>query len=104
MLNYKIAIVGLGYIGLPLAVEFGKIFDVIGFDLKKIRINQLKNNIDITKEVSKTSLISAKKLSFTNDLNCIKNCNVYIICVPTPIDNANRPNLYHLKKASLRNW
>ena len=100
MLNYKIAIIGLGYVGLPLAVEFGKFFNVIGFDLRKIRISQLKKKIDITKEVSKTSLTSAKKLSFTNDLNSIKNCNIYIICVPTPIDNANRPDLYHLKKAS----
>lgn len=97
----KIGIVGLGYVGLPLAVEFGKKFSVIGFDLNKIRIDELNNNIDSTKEISSEELKSSKKnLSFVCNPQDLSKCNVYIITVPTPIDKSNQPDLAPLKKAT----
>jgi len=97
--NKSIAIVGLGYVGLPLALQFQKYFKVIGFDLSKLRINSLKKNIDNTKEVSKSDLINSKNIIFTSNIKDIENCSTYIICVPTPIDKRNRPNLKSIKNA-----
>ncbi len=99
--NNKIAIIGLGYVGLPLAVEFGKKFKTIGFDINSNRISDLKNNIDKTLEVSTTELSSVNKKSnhdskglfFTIKIEDIKDCNIYIITVPTPIDDNNDPDL-----------
>jgi len=101
-MNKKIAIIGLGYVGLPLAVAFSKKYEVIGFDINKKRVEELKEGIDKTLEVSENELKEAilNQLSFTNSLEEIKNCNVYIVTVPTPIDKYKNPNLIPLQKAS----
>ena len=98
--NIKIGVIGLGYVGLPLAVEFGKKFDVVGFDIYQKRIDELNNGQDHTLEVSPEELKLAKKLQYSADLNDLKTCNFYIVTVPTPIDQVNRPDLTPLKKAS----
>ena len=98
--NIKIGVIGLGYVGLPLAVEFGKKFDVVGFDIYQKRIDELNNGQDHTLEVSPDELKLAKKLQYSADLNDLKTCNFYIVTVPTPIDQVNRPDLTPLKKAS----
>ncbi|MHB1274236.1 MAG: nucleotide sugar dehydrogenase [Rhodanobacter sp.] len=96
----KIAIIGLGYVGLPLAVEFGKQFDTIGFDIHAERIEQLRAGIDHTKETSADELAAARRLSYTDDLQALRDCNVFIVAVPTPIDEHKRPDLTPLIKAS----
>ena len=83
--KFKIAIIGLGYVGLPLAVEFGKKFDVFGYDINKKRINELCENYDSTNEITKIAFKKSKKLKFTSNLKEIKECNIFIITVPTPI-------------------
>lgn len=98
--NYIIGVIGLGYVGLPLAVEFGKKFEVIGYDLNEYRIQCLKDGIDETLEVSKDELAQSKFLSLSHDENDIKKCNVYIITVPTPVDKNNRPDFSPLISAS----
>jgi UDP-N-acetyl-D-galactosamine dehydrogenase len=100
-INDKIAVIGLGYVGLPLAVEFSKFFKVLGFDLKIKRINDLKKNIDETKEISRKTLANIKnKIIFTNNINLIKNCNIFIITVPTPINFNKKPDLSALINAT----
>ena len=96
----KIAVIGLGYVGLPLAVEFGKKRDVIGFDVNLARLNELKNNIDLTLETSRKELEEAKYLSFSEKIEDIKSCNCYIITVPTPVDEMKLPDLTMIKAAS----
>lgn len=96
----KIGIIGLGYVGLPLAVEFGKIMDVIGFDINKERIEELKSGFDRTLEVDKPELLSASKLSYSSNPNDLKSVNHFIITVPTPVDEFKTPDLTPLKKAS----
>jgi len=96
----NIAIVGQGYVGLPLAIEFGKKYPTIGFDINSIRIEELKNGIDHTNEASQEQLKSANYLNFSSDLNDITNSNVYVITVPTPIDEYKTPDLNPLKGAS----
>jgi UDP-N-acetyl-D-galactosamine dehydrogenase len=96
----RIGVVGLGYVGLPLAVEFGKHFDTTGFDVKAPRIAELKAGKDSTLEVSKAELKSATQLKYTTDLADLKRCQVYIVTVPTPIDEYKRPDLTPLVKAS----
>ena len=96
----KICVIGLGYVGLPLAVEFGKKFNVIGFDINRGRVDSLKNAVDSTNECSKEEILSAKFLSFTSKENDISGFDVYIVTVPTPIDESNHPDLSYLKKAS----
>lgn len=96
----KIAIIGLGYTGLPLAVEFGKKRDVIGYDISKPRVEELKNNIDTTLEISKKELKSVNHLKYTSNINHIKDCTVFIVTVPTPIDSNNKPNLSPLVNSS----
>ncbi|MBT7623991.1 MAG: nucleotide sugar dehydrogenase [Flavobacteriaceae bacterium] len=96
----KIAIIGLGYVGLPLALEFGKKTKVIGFDINEKRINELNKGIDITNESDENEFILANKLSFTNDVNEIIDCNIFIVTVPTPIDKFKTPNLKPLLDAS----
>ena len=98
--NLKLCIVGLGYVGLPLAVEFGKKFQTIGFDVNKQRINELKSFLDKTLEVSSDEIKEAKQLSYTNKIEDASKCNYYIITVPTPIDEYNRPDLSPLYAAS----
>ena len=99
-INGKIAIIGLGYVGLPLAVEFGKNRETVGFDINDARIAELNAGIDNTLEVAPDELSLASKLSLTADLEKIRNCSIYIVTVPTPIDEANRPNLTPLRRAS----
>ena len=96
--KYKICIIGLGYVGLPLALEFSKTFKVVGFDLSKSRINSLSKNIDNNFETS-SNLIN-KNIIFTDDVKRLIDCNIYIIAVPTPIDKKNNPDISSLKKAS----
>ena len=98
--NTKIAIIGLGYVGLPLAVEFGKKIDVIGFDINQARIDELKSGKDSTLELATDELINLKSLKFSSSIEDINDCNVYIVTVPTPIDDANAPDLTPLQKSS----
>jgi UDP-N-acetyl-D-galactosamine dehydrogenase len=98
--NVRIAIVGLGYVGLPLAVEFGKHFPTIGFDLKQARIDELRAGRDSTLETAADDLKAAKRLSYTTTADDLADCNVYIVTVPTPIDRYKRPDLTPLEKAS----
>ena len=103
MLNLKdktIAIIGLGYVGLPLAVEFGKTRPVIGFDINKKRIAELTGGEDNTLEVSLEELMLAKHLEYSAESSVLNNAQIYIVTVPTPIDNVNRPDLTPLIKAS----
>jgi UDP-N-acetyl-D-glucosamine/UDP-N-acetyl-D-galactosamine dehydrogenase len=100
MKNKKIALIGLGYVGLPLAVEFGKKREVIGFDINKSRVEELKKGIDTTLEVTKQELKGALYLSYTTNLNDIKDCTIFIVTVPTPIDKHKRPDLTPLEKSS----
>ncbi len=96
----KIAIIGLGYTGLPLAVEFGKKRDVIGYDISKPRVEELINNKDTTLENSKEELKSAIHLKYTTNIQDIKDCTLFIVTVPTPIDSNNKPNLSPLLNSS----
>jgi UDP-N-acetyl-D-glucosamine/UDP-N-acetyl-D-galactosamine dehydrogenase len=98
--NRTVAVIGLGYVGLPLAVEFGKVRPVIGFDLRPERIAELKAGRDSTREVAPEELAAAKQLSFTCDLEVVRLCDIFIVAVPTPIDRANRPYLTLLEQAS----
>jgi UDP-N-acetyl-D-galactosamine dehydrogenase len=96
----KLCVIGLGYVGLPLAVEFGQKYQTTGFDLNARRIDELRQGIDSTLEVPDAELRGAKLLSFTTSSDDLKECNVYIVAVPTPIDAAKRPNLAPLEGAS----
>ena len=98
--NPKIAIIGMGYVGLPLAVEFGKIINTTGFDINKSRIRELNSGNDLTLEIDSNELKEATRLSFTNDSRDIQNCNIFIITVPTPIDELKKPELTPLVTAS----
>lgn len=95
-----IAIIGLGYVGLPLAVEFGKQFRTTGFDIQQRRIDELQQGRDSTLEIDRKELESASQLSFTSSGEELADCDIYIVTVPTPIDSSNRPNLTPLEKAS----
>ena len=96
----RIAIIGLGYVGLPLAVEFGKKIETIGFDINSSRVKELKQGKDSTLEVKPEELIEARKLSYTTSPEKIRSCNIYIVTVPTPIDKDKQPDLTPLKKSS----
>ncbi len=98
--NHPIAIIGLGYVGLPLAVEFGKKRPVVGFDINVKRIAELQSGHDHTLETTPEELKAAAQLTFTSYLDDLGDCSVFIVTVPTPIDNANRPDLTPLIKAS----
>ncbi len=95
-----IGVIGLGYVGLPLAVEFGKKHDVIGFDINKSRIAELQSSKDKTLEVSKEDFKLSKNLKFTSEISELSRCNFYIITVPTPVDKNNIPDLSYLESAS----
>jgi UDP-N-acetyl-D-glucosamine/UDP-N-acetyl-D-galactosamine dehydrogenase len=96
----NIAVIGLGYVGLPLAVEFGKKLPTLGFDINSQRISQLHDAIDVTREVESEELRQATQLEFTSRIEALRDCNVYIVTVPTPIDNQHCPDLSPLIKAS----
>jgi UDP-N-acetyl-D-galactosamine dehydrogenase len=96
----KIALIGLGYVGLPLAIEFGKKFKVVGYDISEDRINLLKKFDDPNLEINKKEFSESSHLIFSSIIDDIKDCNIFIVTVPTPIDNHKRPDLTALKKSS----
>ncbi len=96
----RLAIIGLGYVGLPLAVEFGKKFSVFGFDINEERISQLNESFDITQEVSKQELSDAKLITYTTTADDLVSCDVFIVTVPTPLYESKQPDLSPLKAAS----
>ena len=98
--DLKIAVIGLGYVGLPLAVEFGKKFSTVGFDINRKRVDELRSGNDFTLEVNSEDLGRATHLIYTTEIEAIKDCNFYIVTVPTPIDDNNAPDLKPLESAS----
>jgi len=100
LVQARIGIVGLGYVGLPLAVEFGRKFDTIGFDVHEARVAALRNGVDSTCEVSSAELADSKQLTLSTNPESLRDCNVFIVTVPTPIDAAKRPDLRPLVMAS----
>jgi UDP-N-acetyl-D-galactosamine dehydrogenase len=98
--SHVIGMIGLGYVGLPLAVEFGKKFRTIGFDINRERISELQSGTDNTLEVESEKLREAQDLTFTSNIDDIRGCNIYVVTVPTPIDRYKRPDLSPLIKAS----
>lgn len=98
--NARIAIIGLGYVGLPLAVEFSKKYPVVGFDINQARVDELKGGADSTLEVSAKELAEAKTLTYASDKSILSSCNVFIVTVPTPIDKFKQPDLTPLIKVS----
>lgn len=98
--DVKIGIIGLGYVGLPLAVEFGKKYQTVGFDINNKRVTELNNGHDFTLEVSSEELADSQFISYSCEVDDLKNCNVYIVTVPTPIDEHKQPDLTPLVKAS----
>ena len=98
--DLKIAVIGLGYVGLPLAVEFGKKFSTVGFDINRKRVDELRSGNDFTLEVNSEDLGRATHLIYTTEIEAIKDCNFYIVTVPTPIDDSNAPDLKPLESAS----
>lgn len=100
MLDGKLAVVGLGYVGLPLAVEFGKIRSTLGFDIDKSRVDELGSHFDRTLELTAEAMKCATELEFSSNSKELADCNIFIVTVPTPIDEANRPNLGPITKAT----
>jgi UDP-N-acetyl-D-galactosamine dehydrogenase len=98
--NIRIGVVGLGYVGLPLAVEFGRRYPTVGFDINEPRIAELEAGADSTLEVSPEELAAAEKLSFAGDVQALSDCNFYVVTVPTPISRSKRPDLTPLRLAS----
>jgi UDP-N-acetyl-D-galactosamine dehydrogenase len=98
--NIRIAVIGLGYVGLPLAVEFGKQYRTLGFDINNSRVSELLNGHDTTLEVSDEELKNSPNMSYSSEINDLKGSNIYIVTVPTPIDDNNAPDLSPLEKAS----
>ena len=94
MENFNIGVIGVGYVGLPLAMSLSKYFKVLAYDLDKSRINSLKKNKDLNNE--EVLNIKKKNIKFTNNKKNLKDCNVYIITVPTPINKKNKPDIRHL--------
>ena len=92
-MKFRIAIIGLGYVGLPLAVEFGKKYPTLGFDINAARLTELRAGHDSTLEVDDGELAEAKHLSYSNSLDDLKVCNVFIVTVPTPINEHKQPEL-----------
>ncbi len=98
--DIRIGVIGLGYVGLPLAVEFGKVVDTVGFDINHGRIRELEGGHDRTLEVDDGDLKKAVKLRYTANIDDLRPCNYYVVTVPTPIDRHKRPDLTPLVKAS----
>jgi len=90
---YKVCVVGLGYVGLPLAIEFGKKINTLGFDISKSKINDLNNKLDRDKIINEVDFKKSKYLNFSHNLNDLKKTNIFIICLPTPVNNKNLPDL-----------
>ncbi len=100
MKDVKLAVIGLGYVGLPLLIEFAKKFSCIGFDIQQKRIAELIAGLDHTNELSRDELLAANDVTYTCDSAALTEANVYIVTVPTPIDKQKRPDLTPLEKAS----
>ena len=100
-INYTVGVVGLGYVGLPLAVEFGQKVLTLGYDISENKITNFKKKIDETRNISKNKFLLAKKLLFTNDPKLLSRCRHIIICIPTPVNKNNEPDLNSLKKATI---
>ena len=98
-MNIKVAVVGLGYVGLPLLIQISKKYKVIGYDVSRKRINNLKNNIDSTSEISSKLIRQNKKINFTYNEHDLKSANFYIVTVPTPIFKNKKPDLSYIKSA-----
>ncbi len=98
--SFTVAVIGMGYVGLPLAVEFGKVRPVVGFDIDEARIAELKSGMDATLEVAPEALALATRLEYSSDASRLAECGIFIVTVPTPIDSANRPDLGPLIRAS----
>ncbi len=96
----RVAVIGLGYVGLPLAVEFGKKYRTVGFDSNPVRVRELKAGRDATREATGAELKAARKLRFSTQISDLKSCNFFIVTVPTPIDRYKRPDLTPLLRAS----
>lgn len=99
-MEFKIAVIGLGYVGLPLAVESGRKYKTIGFDINTTRISELKAGTDRTQEVDKEDLLGAKHLTFSSESSALSDCNFYIVTVPTPVDQHKKPDLSPIISAS----
>ena len=93
MTNKRICLIGLGYVGLPLAAEFGRFYETVGFDINEKRLAELRKGIDRTLEVETEKLKESVKLSYTSSIEDIKNCHIYIVTVPTPINEHKQPDL-----------
>ena len=102
-MHFKICIIGTGYVGLPLAIEFGKYFQTIAFDINKKKINLLKKKQDKTKQISNLQFLKSNKLKFSSNINDLDQSNIYIVTVPTPILKNNNPDLSKLYKDILCN-
>jgi len=100
VMEFKIAVIGLGYVGLPLAVESGRKYKTIGFDINTTRISELKAGTDRTQEVDKEDLLGAKHLTFSSEPSALSDCNFYIVTVPTPVDQHKKPDLSPIISAS----
>ena len=98
--NINIGIIGLGYVGLPLAIEFNKKFSIVAFDINSKRINELNSKIDRNNEFNLKTIHSKKNILFTDRESKLNNCNVYIITVPTPINSRKKPDLSNILNAS----
>ena len=98
----KIGIVGLGYVGLPLAIEFGKFFDVAGYDIDKKRVYEINQKKDRNNEVKKKEFVNSKNLSVYDKISQLNNCNIIIITTPTPINKKNIPDLRMLKNSTTK--
>ena len=98
--NVKIGIIGLGYVGLPLAIEFSSKISVIGYDIDEVRIEELRVGKDSTLEVSKEDLCEKNDLIFSSDIDDLKQCNCFIVTVPTPVTSNRQPDLMPLQRAS----
>ena len=99
-INTRIAIIGLGYVGLPLAVEFGKKYPTLGYDINRRRVAELREGIDVTMEADAEELAAATRLTYSTDIDDLRQATVYIVTVPTPVDDHHRPDLSPLKSAS----
>ena len=99
-LKLKVSVVGLGYVGLPLAIAFSEKYHTVGFDINDTRVCELKSGIDRTQEVSSSIIKSSKNIKFTCQIDDLDGCDVFVITVPTPVDQANQPDLSNLIAAS----
>ena len=95
-MKHIISVIGLGYVGLPVAIEFSKYFETIGYDINQQRIKQLNLNNDVNEEISSKLIKQSKKLIFTSNSKKLRKCNTHIITVPTPINKKNKPDLKHI--------